>query len=111
MPIPFRAVATDLVSGEAVVFEHGELAAVMRASMSVPAAFAPVEIGGRLLVDGGLVNNLPVDVVRRMGADIVIAVNIGTPLLPRGELGSIFGIGMQMLNILTEQNVRASLPR
>ena len=109
MPIPFRAVATDLVSGEAVVFEHGELAAVMRASMSVPAAFAPVEIGGRLLVDGGLVDNLPVDVVRRMGADIVIAVNIGTPLLPREELGSIFGIGMQMLNILTEQNVRASI--
>ena len=83
MPIPFRAVATDLVSGEAVVFEHGELAAVMRASMSVPAAFAPVEIGGRLLVDGGLVDNLPVDVVRRMGADIVIAVNIGTPLAGR----------------------------
>ncbi len=109
MPIPFRAVATDLVSGEAVVFEHGELAAVMRASMSVPAAFAPAEIGGRLLVDGGLVDNLPVDVVRRMGADIVIAVNIGTPLLPRDELGSILGIGMQMLNILTEQNVRSSI--
>jgi NTE family protein len=109
MPIPFRAVATDLVSGEAVVFEHGELAAVMRASMSVPAAFAPVEIGGKLLVDGGLVDNLPVDVVRKMGADIVIAVNIGTPLLPREELGSILGIGMQMLNILTEQNVRTSI--
>lgn len=109
MPIPFRAVATDLVSGEAVVFEHGELAAVMRASMSVPTAFAPVEIGGKLLVDGGLVDNLPVDVVRKMGADIVIAVNIGTPLLPREELGSILGIGMQMLNILTEQNVRTSI--
>ena len=57
----------------------------MRASMSVPAAFAPVEIDGRLLVDGGLVDNLPVDVVRGMGADIVITVNIGTPLLPREE--------------------------
>ncbi len=109
LPIPFRAVATDLVTGEAVVFDRGELSAVMRASMSVPAAFAPVEIDGRLLVDGGLVNNLPVDVVRAMGADIVIAVNIGTPLLPREQLGSIFGIGMQMLNILTEQNVRTSI--
>ena len=109
LPIPFRAVATDLVTGEAVVFDRGELAAVMRASMSVPAAFAPVEIGGRLLVDGGLVDNLPVDVMRKMGADIVIAVNIGSPLLPREELGSILGVGIQMLNILTEQNVRTSL--
>lgn len=109
LPIPFRAVATDLVTGEAVVFDKGEMAAIMRASMSVPAAFAPVEIDGRLLVDGGLVDNLPVDVVRKMGADIVIAVNIGTPLLQREDLGSIFGIGMQMLNILTEQNVRASI--
>ena len=83
LPIPFRAVATDLVTGEAVVFDRGELAAVMRASMSVPAAFAPVEIGGRMLVDGGLVDNLPIDVVRKMGADIVIAVNIGSPLLER----------------------------
>lgn len=109
LPIPFRAVATDLVTGEAVVFEKGEMAQIMRASMSVPAAFAPVEIDGRLLVDGGLVDNLPVDVVRKMGADIVIAVNIGTPLLQREDLGSIFGIGMQMLNILTEQNVRTSI--
>jgi NTE family protein len=111
LPIPYRAVATDLVTGEAVVFDRGNLASVMRASMSVPAAFAPVEIGGRLLVDGGLVNNLPVDLVRSMGADIVIAVNIGTPLLPRDELGSILGVGTQMLNILTEQNVRTSLAR
>ena len=109
LPIPFRAVATDLVTGEAVVFDRGELAAVMRASMSVPAAFAPVEIDGRMLVDGGLVDNLPVAVMRKMGADIVIAVNIGSPLLPREELGSILGVGLQMLNILTEQNVRTSL--
>ncbi len=111
LPIPFRAVATDLVTGEAVVFDGGELASVMRASMSVPAAFAPVEIGGRMLVDGGLVDNLPIDVVRKMGADIVIAVNIGSPLLAREDLGSIFGIGVQMLNILTEQNVRMSIAK
>jgi NTE family protein len=109
LPIPYRAVATDLVTGKAVVFSDGELANVMRASMSVPGAVAPAEINGMLLVDGGLTNNLPVDVVRAMGADIIIAVNLGTPLLTREEVGSILGVTMQMINILTEQNVQASL--
>lgn len=109
LPIPFRAVATDLVTGKPVVFSRGELARVMRASMSVPAAVDPVEIDGRLLVDGGLTNNLPVDVARAMGADIVIAVNLGTPLMKREELNSILGVTGQMINILTEQNVQASL--
>lgn len=109
MPIPFRAVATDLVTGKAVVFSEGELANVMRASMSVPAAIAPAVIGGQILVDGGLTNNLPVDVARAMGADIVIAVNLGTPLMKREELTSVLGVTGQMINILTEQNVRASL--
>ena len=109
LPIPFRAVATDLVTGKAMVFHEGELANVMRASMSVPAAIAPAEIDGTLYVDGGLTDNLPVDVARAMGADIVIAVNLGTPLLKREELGSVFGVTGQMINILTEQNVRASL--
>jgi NTE family protein len=109
LPIPFRAVATDLVTGKAVVFSEGELANVMRASMSVPGAVAPAEFGGMILVDGGLTNNLPVDVARKMGADIVIAVNLGTPLSPREELGSILGVSGQMINILTEQNVQASL--
>jgi len=68
-----------------------------------------VEIDGRILGDGGLVNNLPVDVVRAMGADIVIAVNIGTPLMSRDQLQSVVGYASQMLNILTEQNVRAQL--
>ena len=80
LPIPFRAVATDLVTGKAVVFSEGDLANVMRASMSVPGAIAPAEIDGKLLVDGGLTDNLPVDVARAMGADVVIAVNLGTPL-------------------------------
>src|SRR4029079_14312247 len=69
LPIPFRAVATDRVTGKAVVFSEGELANVMRASMSVHAAIAPAEMRGQLLVDGGLTDNLPVDVARRMGAD------------------------------------------
>ena len=86
LPIPFRAVATDLVTGKAVVFSEGELANVMRASMSVPGAVAPAEFGGMMLVDGMLTSNLPVEAARAMGADIIIAVNVGTPLLKREQL-------------------------
>ncbi|MDP2784453.1 MAG: patatin-like phospholipase family protein [Sulfurimicrobium sp.] len=109
LPIPYRAVATNLETGQAVVFNKGELANVMRASMSVPVAIAPVEIDGKMLVDGMLVNNLPVNVAHAMGADIIIAVNVGTPLAKREELGSILGVAGQMLSILTEQNVQASI--
>lgn len=109
LPIPFRAIATDLESGKEVVFDRGPLHQAMRASMSVPGMFAPAEIDGRILGDGGLVKNLPVDVVRAMGADVVIAVNIGTPLLRRDQLSSAFGVASQMINILTEQNVREQL--
>ncbi|MBS0326620.1 MAG: patatin-like phospholipase family protein [Proteobacteria bacterium] len=109
LPIPFRAVATDLVTGKPVVFASGELAQAMRASMSVPGVVAPAEIDGRLLVDGGLTDNLPVDVARRMGADVIIAVNLGTPLLRRDQVGSVLGVTAQMVNILTEQNVRESI--
>jgi NTE family protein len=109
LPIPYRAVATDLVSGKAVIFKEGELANVMRASMSVPGAVAPAEFGGMMLVDGMLTSNLPVAAARAMGADIIIAVNVGTPLLKREELTSILGVTGQMLSILTEQNVQESL--
>jgi len=109
LPIPYRAVATDLVTGKAVVFSRGELANVMRASMSVPGAVAPAEFGGMILVDGMLTSNLPVQTARAMGADIIIAVNVGTPLLKRDELTSILGVTGQMLSILTEQNVQKSL--
>jgi NTE family protein len=109
LPIPYRAVATDLVTGKAVVFSEGELANVMRASMSVPGAVAPAEFGGMMLVDGMLTQNLPVDAARAMGADIVIAVNVGTPLLKRDELTGVLGVLGQMLSILTEQNVEASI--
>lgn len=109
LPTPFRAVATDMETGEPVVLDHGDLAGALRASMSVPGVFSPLEVGGRILGDGGLVNNLPVDVARRMGADVIIAVNIGTPLAGRETLGSLLGVTTQMVNILTEQNVRRSL--
>jgi NTE family protein len=109
LPIPFRACATDIETGKMVVFNKGDLAAVMRASMSVPGAIAPAEIDGRALVDGGLTRNLPVDVARMMGADVIIAVNLGTPLMRRDQIDSLLGVTGQMINILTEQNVSASL--
>lgn len=109
LPIPFRAVATDLETGAAVVLSHGDLALALRASMSVPGVFPPTEVDDRLLGDGGLVNNVPVDVARAMGVDVVIAVNIGTPLAGRETLSSVVGIAAQMINILTEQNVQRSL--
>ncbi len=109
LPIPFRAVSTDMVSGEAHVFETGPLYVAMRSSMSIPGVFSPSDVGGLILGDGGLVDNLPVDVVRKMGAQIVIAVNIGTPLATRDQLSSIVGLTGQMINILTEQNVRLQL--
>ena len=109
LPIPFRAIATDMVTGREVVFDRGPIYQAMRASISIPGMFTPAEIDGRILGDGGLVNNLPVDVVRAMGADIVIAVNIGTPLMSREQLSSVLGYTAQTINILTEQNVRAQL--
>lgn len=109
LPTPFRAVATDMETGEPVVLDRGDLAAALRASMSVPGVFAPLELDGRLLGDGGLVDNLPVDVARALGAQVVIAVNIGTPLAPRDTLGSVLGVSAQMINILTEQNVQRSV--
>lgn len=110
LAIPFAASATDLVSGERVVMrDECTLGTAMRASMSVPGAFAPLDYDGKLLVDGGLVDNLPVELAREMGADVIIAVNVGTPLSGRSELRSVVGVMSQMVNLLTEQNVRRSL--
>jgi NTE family protein len=109
LPIPFRAIATDLGTGEMVELKEGSLITAMRASMSVPGGMAPVQLGARQLVDGGLVRNLPVDVARAMGADIVIAVNLGTPLMKPEQITSVVKVTGQMINILTEQNVRRSL--
>ena len=100
LPIPFRAVATDIVSGEAVAIDSGDLAAAMRASMSAPGIFKPVRRDGRILVDGGIANNLPIQIVREMGADILIVVDVGFPLLPEEELGSALAVTKQMLTIL-----------
>jgi len=109
LPIPYRAVATDLVTGEAVVLANGSLANSLRASMSVPGVFAPVKIDGRLLVDGGMSNNLPVSVVREMGADVVIAVDISTPLLTEEQLTSILSVTEQLTSFLTRRTTEAQI--
>jgi len=109
LPIPFRAVATDMETGAPVILKEGDLAMALRSSMSVPGVFAPTEINGRVLGDGGLVDNLPIDVARSMGVDVIIAVNIGTPIGGRETLNSFTGVTAQMINILTEQNVQRSL--
>ena len=110
LPIPFRAVATDIESGEMVVLGHGDLAQAIRASMSIPAVFSPIEIDGRLLVDGGLVRNLPVDVVREMGAEVVIAVDVGQPLLTKDELASLARVTNQMIGMQIRKNVQQQAP-
>lgn len=101
LPIPYRAVATDLNTGEAVVLGDGSLALAMRASMSIPGVFRPVRHGERLLVDGGLANQVPVDVVRAMGADIVIAVDVGSPLVQLDESASPLDIVDQISGFMT----------
>jgi NTE family protein len=109
LPIPFRAVATDLLSGAMLDQADTPLFQALRASMAVPGVFAPLRVNGRPLVDGGLVRNLPVDLARQLGADVIIAVNVGTPLLEDREITSAVTVANQMLQILTEQNVKRSL--
>ena len=109
LPLPFRSVASDLVTGELVELSDTPLFLTLRASLAVPGVFAPVRVNHRLVVDGGLVRNLPIDMAHKMGADIVIAVNVGTPLAEENELGSAISVAQQMLQILTEQNVQRSL--
>jgi len=104
LAIPFRAVATDIVTGERVVLDHGDLTTAMRASLSAPGVFAPVDLDGRMLVDGGISSNLPVDVAREMGVDILIVVDCGFPLLELGKLESVATVSNQMLAILIRHN-------
>lgn len=109
LPIPFRAVATDLETGELVVLGKGSLSESIRASMSLPAIFAPVLIEDRLLVDGGVVRNLPVDVVREMGADIVIAVDVRAKLDSVDELNSIGKMTGQLISLVIRNNMEQSV--
>lgn len=104
LSIPFRALTADIETGKPVVQSSGDLSLAVRASMSVPTFFTPVEIDGHLLVDGGIANNLPVDVTREMGADILIAVELFVDLKKKDQLGSPLGISGQMISLLLDQN-------
>ena len=110
LPLPLTLIATDIVSGERVAMRSGNLTSAMRASMSVPGAIAPVQRDGRKLVDGGLVDNVPIQEVReRCKADIVIAVNVGSPMMKGAQVHGAVSVVAQMVNLLTEQNVAKSL--
>ncbi|MBN2092639.1 patatin-like phospholipase family protein [candidate division KSB1 bacterium] len=109
LPIPFRCVAVDLVTGNEVVLKQGSLAKALRSSMSIPTVFSPVEWGDSLLVDGGMVNNLPVNVVKEMGADLVIAVDVENPLFGRDKLKSVTNILNQSITLLGLERKLANL--
>jgi NTE family protein len=104
LPTPFRAVATDLETGKPVILGNGDLATAIRASVSAPGIFTPVERDGRLLVDGGIAENLPIDVARAMNVDVLIVVDVGFPLATRDKLGSVASISNQMLAILIRRD-------
>jgi NTE family protein len=109
LPIPFRAVATDLETGQEVVLKSGNLARSLRASMAVPGAFDPVVIDNKLLVDGGLANNIPVSVAKAMGADIVIVSDLGSGMLKREEITSALSVAGQLVNFLFALNSQAQI--
>ncbi len=109
LPTPFRAVATDLSTGEPVVMRAGDLTTAMRASLSAPDVFSPVEREGRLLVDGGIAENLPIDVAREMHVDVLIVVDVGFQLYPRSKLVSPAAISNQMLAILISRESQRQL--
>lgn len=111
LPIPFRAIATDLGSGEALAIKSGDLATAIRASMSLPGIFKPIPYNGRLLADGGIVNNLPVEIARKMGADTLIVVDIGFPLKETKELGSSLAVTRQMLTIMIVKQTQEQLSK
>ena len=109
LPIPFRAVAADIVTGRKVVFAEGDLAVAIRASMSVPGAFAPVKVGDRLLVDGGMAENVPVEEARALGAGHMIVVDVGSPLLGEAELDNPAVILDQVVTALMAEKTKRSL--
>ncbi|MCW8330509.1 patatin-like phospholipase family protein [Photobacterium sp. SDRW27] len=104
LAIPFRAVATDIENLEPVVLDKGDLAEAMQASMSIPGVLPPMELGDKLLVDGGITNNLPVSVVKEMGADIVIAVDISNEFKTRNELDNYFAVMDQLTDFMVRDN-------
>jgi len=109
LPIPFRCVATDMQSGDRVVLHNGSLPRAVRASMAIPGVFTPVEIDGRVLADGGMVENIPVEAVREMDADSVIAVDLQLPPGGREQLETLTGVLSRAVSVMILQNERRSL--
>jgi NTE family protein len=109
LPIPFRCVATDMQSGDRVVLHSGSLPRAVRASMAIPGVFTPVEIDGRVLADGGMVENIPVEAVREMDADSVIAVDLQLPTGGREQLETLTGVLSRAVSVMILQNERRSL--
>lgn len=109
LPIPFRAVATDMLAGEMVVLEKGDLSVAMRASMAVPGAFSPVVIDGRVLSDGGMMRNLPVDIARSLCADVVIAVWLASPPPKAEDLNSAVALAGRSLDVMIDSNQKAQI--
>jgi NTE family protein len=109
LPLPLTLIATDIGTGKKFAMREGSLATAMRASMSVPGVLEPVTIGDHKLVDGGLVDNVPIDEVRQSCADVVIAVDVGSPLLSKDDVNGPINVAIQMVNLLTQQNVDRSL--
>jgi NTE family protein len=109
LPIPFRAVATDMVSGQMVVLDHGDLAAAMRASMAIPGVFAPVVTKDHVLSDGGLVRNVPVDVARNVCADVVIVVNLVSPAVKPEQLQAPRQLLGRTMDLMIEANEQLQL--
>lgn len=109
LPIPFRAVATDLLTQQQVVLESGSLLQAVQASMTIPGVVAPMELDGKVLVDGGVVNNLPISVAKALGAGQVIAVSIDAPLLNKQQLGSALNVTQQLTAFLVRAGVQQQL--
>lgn len=109
LPIPFRAIAADVETGDEVILDKGSLSKAMKASMSIPGVFPPMMIDGRPLVDGGIVNNMPIDVARSMGAEVVIVVGIPAELKKNAELKSALDIAGQVTSLLIKKNEDAQL--
>jgi NTE family protein len=109
LPTPFRCVATDMQTGEAVVLHNGSLSQAVRASMAIPGVFTPVEMNGRVLADGGMVQNIPVETAKGMGAGVVIAVELQLPPGDVGQLGTLVGVLSRAIDVMITQNERRSL--